>query len=1357
MVSRVVLNMGIARGDHATICLVRHPTVVQSVVYSGAVSGDSHQPFARHGLGTLIFPTTSWPNKGQPYTFSASLLGAEWRVGQCIVGGGWDNRSAGQMIRCETGGFEWRAAVVVETTKPSNILLRRAVECMLCGKVISATSRHHDCEGSAHRSRDTLHTLRATPSPQGGKKKTNVASHSKANVPDVVCLGIENDILGCIVRQEITFDSCEPGSGGGGHYPCFVGFDLTGDSRHMCAAKICQNTLQCRVERLCPHIRLVQRHITGWDEATIIEHCKGYSMDGFFALVCANPELIPARLCKAPFCASQPNEVEDVSGNKGASSCAAGSSSNPADNGGVQRDDSSDEGDSDHGLCSDSDSDDTVCTKSVAGADDEAFRLFGEVPSVAEIQQMSASQLRAICSAYSMDSERDTAPELQRVVMEFFHPDEVNATLRGPSRSGQAAKPSRSQDSSAKKRKNRKSKVKSSRDAAMDESLKAFLAAQRMRRCQQGSMCAEHKRQVELGSGLAAVLDEHVCRSCDEGEGNDASLEDDSPKRLRSLLPITPSAVEDILYSICLANSRQCFPVVEVRKDAEYAVLRYPSGETSHLCPGGWSRVRLWMKCVAGKDTVEFHCTCSEFRHCRPGMGGRSKMGAGRICHCCFMVAIAKAMVLPCKQLCVGDSIWKLAAASVKGSMFLRAKFNAASAVPLSSWQAVLEELEGIQEDGRRPGPRATCNLKKASQWIDRLLDSPERFERSITGTASLHMTRASDSSCADFERSLAHPQGWPTQSGAPSRSPSAVRSTGDECFPFPIAPLHPRGTVLHGPRCLAGCKGADGELLAARRRQSKAPTAWVFVGRIVTHEVVETWECTAPGHDPNEERSMQPFGVDWSMRTGLFNVNNSWFFSLLLLEAVTKAVRRFETPPSTSARSIVQDTLDWMDNLSQESSTSLPTPDIETATTKLYDAWYVYETSLKQPLDLHYTICNYCGIMPSKLGGDACAKVCMNLCRDTAAGQLDYSKQDEGAPLWSQSQVLQHCTRALLAHVVPGGRSLPAPPPLPVDLMAPMCLNDDYLGDVKSTGAVKRSASTMAAMREGVASELAPSTDCLTPLAERIQSGEFDITRIRDIHGHSNDQLQALLDNCKCPAPVSAKLKSAAQKRSWLVIAWALLQAGKSQCHLFVAARRGTGGTATLCCPHGVVVIYKFLYSEESNRDYADLLRSLRLWPAVFWFDDSCGLMTFLKGSYSDEFETLFGEYRGCPSKWEEHPEDGGAPADVPELTEHRIRSKAAVDPEVRALAAEIFSAKGRKAQTCHPFLRKHRWRLCLTDRWHQTIGKKSHKRPSCQQHLTIRVASLVVDRFVHSMGPASRHTCSSVRPSHPSHCTNL
>ena len=201
-------------------------------------------------------------------------------------------------------------------------------------------------------------------------------------------------------------------------------------------------------------------------------------------------------------------------------------------------------------------------------------------------------------------------------------------------------------------------------------------------------------------------------------------------------------------------------------------------------------------------------------------------MGAGRICHCCFMVAIAKAMVLPCKQLCVGDSIWKLAAASVKGSMFLRAKFNAASAVPLSSWQAVLEELEGIQEDGRRPVPRATCNLKKASQWIDRLLDSPERFERSITGTASLHMTRASDSSCADFERSLAHPQGWPTQSGAPSRSPSAVRSTGDECFPFPIAPLHPRGTVLHGPRCLAGCKGADGELLAARRRQSKAPTA---------------------------------------------------------------------------------------------------------------------------------------------------------------------------------------------------------------------------------------------------------------------------------------------------------------------------------------------------------------------------------------------------------------------------------------------------------------------------------------------------------------------------------------------------
>jgi len=267
MVSRVVLNMGIARGDHATICLVHHPTVVQSVVYSGAVFGDSHQPFARHGLGTLIYPMGlpghHWRQR-QHYTVSASLLGAEWRVGQCIVGA---DGSAGQMIRCETGGFEWRAAVVVETTKPSKILLRRAIECMLCGTVISANTKH-DCEGSAHRSRDTLHTLRATPPPQGGNK-TNVASHSKANVPDVVCLGIENDILGCLVRQEITFDSCEPGSGGGGHYPCFVGFDLTGDSRHMCAAKICQNTLQCRVERLCPHIRLVQRHIIGWDKATV--------------------------------------------------------------------------------------------------------------------------------------------------------------------------------------------------------------------------------------------------------------------------------------------------------------------------------------------------------------------------------------------------------------------------------------------------------------------------------------------------------------------------------------------------------------------------------------------------------------------------------------------------------------------------------------------------------------------------------------------------------------------------------------------------------------------------------------------------------------------------------------------------------------------------------------------------------------------------------------------------------------------------------------------------------------------------------------------------------------------------------
>ena len=59
------------------------------------------------------------------------------------------------------------------------------------------------------------------------------------------------------------------------------------------------------------------------------------------------------------------------------------------------------------------------------------------------------------------------------------------------------------------------------------------------------------------------------------------------------------------------------------------------------------------------------------------------------------------------------------------------------------------------------------------------------------------------------------------------------------------------------------------------------------------------------------------------------------------------------------------------------------------------------------------------------------------------------------------------------------------------------------------------------------------------------------------------------------------------------------------------------------------------------------------------------------------------------------------------------------------------------------HPFLFKHGLRMILSDRWHQSIGKKTHKRWTCQQHLVNNVRSLchVGTAFMESVNSGKRH----------------
>jgi hypothetical protein len=112
-------------------------------------------------------------------------------------------------------------------------------------------------------------------------------------------------------------------------------------------------------------------------------------------------------------------------------------------------------------------------------------------------------------------------------------------------------------------------------------------------------------------------------------------------------------------------------------------------------------------------------------------------------------------------------------------------------------------------------------------------------------------------------------------------------------------------------------------------------------------------------------------------------------------------------------------------------------------------------------------------------------------------------------------------------------------------------------------------------------------------------------------------------------------------------------------------------------------------------------------------------------------------------------------SPSAIPELDELVIRRKSAVDPHLRSHARSILKAKGRLRTARHPFLFEHRWRLCLTDRWHQLLGKKSHKRATCQQHLTCLIRTLTHDQtsFMEAVNARQRKRLRTICTADPMH----
>ena len=1328
------------RGTEALITLQQADTFNDSITWIGYIQGTSSAPFARSGTGRLL----------TPYKSKLAVMEGVW----------WGDR------------YVYAPHNHLTTLEaPAMVLLRNATECHTCLAVTDANHLHRCRVQSVFKH---LHSARNRPAPSG---TSGISVH---------IVGYDGCVIGAFVKQNVSFQTGEVQRGAAGSF-CYVEVNEPDPESSKCFAAKCCDTLSCRRIKLCPHLQLAVKHISHMrsSDAGLVIGAGGRSLNGFMALTgVEDPASLPPRICHAPQC-----RVAISEGAEGTHSASRGKTvpGKTADEEGVEGEgEEGEEGEeSEEGQDGDSDGQsDSGATQSAAGA-----TAYGYIPTLQELLGMKVARLRGLASVNGIDSIGNRAA-LRYLMVEHFHPQDVGqvpATYRAAAEA--ASTGSQKESSRPSKRKLGGARRRKSGDPGLQMAIEHFRSEYRARRCVAGSMCREFAHQKTLavdflhclinggkkggggegggesgggdvggnrgggeGGGGKGGSGEGVCTECEDDDwcggdercscdapalppakrqasrtrlerelaqlsfgapgmkalvderdtaasDEDAELwrlegggpgpgpggvgrggatsateegaTDSSPDAQYTQLPLNPLQVDEFLHSIQLAKQRRTSVVVPLGPNF-YSVIRRSYEDCSYSTPGGYSQVSARMvSSPSSQGTVlEMHCNCSEFRSSRSGLGGKSRTGSAKTCTCCYIVIMANALRASPEDIRGGKSVWLLA----------------------------------VQGDCSVPAHAENSAKSEQEEMVEALL-AGKRFPEEWDSRTRVAWQQAT--------RHLENKYGDGTYTSGMERPQTTL-------FPWVICPL-----PMQEPACPT-CINANGcPMTLKRRRISGArPTAWVFIGTLVLRQPMDTYTCVAELHSPSTRRVIHPMSVDWTTATGLFNVANAWFFSVLLLEAVTKTIRtQKKIAPLNACHRVLLDTWETMRDIYADAAVL---PDWDLACQKMYNGWYCYEMVLKEVDRAAYSICNYCGLLPPKTGSDACAKVALNLQKESSRLQLDYSPQPD-KELWTRSRFFGVTHRNLVNKIMWGNcRRAEA---IPVDLVPPIFFNDDYASDtVYNTEAVKRGA-----VAKAVGSGSAPTTQSLLPLSIEVSSGNLDISKLRSPETNLDvGWLDEMMRRCDCTEKEQAKANTKAKKVGWLLDAWDSLVAGTSDCHMHYQVARGTGGSCTLSCPHGVVIVYKFLFSAETNRDHCDVLRSLIIPPCVHWLDDACGLMTHWQGTHVEEFKKLYGENRGCPKKWlKDPPKSYLTPVSIPELEKDAHKS-AAQHPETRRYAESILAAKGSMRLERHPFMTEHfSSRLTLTDRMHaELLHKKTHKRKSCSLYLASMVSSLTHDR---------------------------
>ena len=1114
------------RGD-ATIVLRKGSLqdVDSWTIYKGGVRGTLSIPFARHGPGRVSNAPCSWNSS----VAGRSLLTGNWDKD------GWmraqsQGRPSGMQFFGQGAVHTWKssptecqACLHVYVFNPG-----RVHECSIAASRPLSTARAPARTTGASVVRGTTapggsrapHTpspfggqgarmasggspAQQTPSPSGGQGARMARTQAAGGVIDFIAGRMEDVVFGFVINS-LHPDTLLPKGGCGGAM-AFVRLHLTDTDSSFCSAKQCAALNLCRTGgKGCAHMqRLRAFHASqaASPEARVSPESH-MSLDGFMGLMLADPCSMPPRCCSQAFCRMR----------AAAAPSAAGEVEEGVDEGAAIDGacDGTDGEDVRGGEQSEDDTFSTAPTNATEGLDEidglayASEHAYGYRPARKDIEDMKVIRLRTLAATYNLDPQFKKA-RLVVDLVRLFHGEggveELDAKLREKARCTQ------DQKLAGKKRKRsggaqRETKAKlggmiaRAPEPGIAERVQAFNDAVRSRWCAEGSMCDEHMRQQQKGAEFAQRLREALSSEeappVDEVDGNDpapsaanadvdAAAGADSPvdeeARLRKLplgtrMLFTPLDVDKILHSILISRLRHAEPVIRISPKL-FIVHRHDEGDgqRAYKTPGGYSLVTVKVtrpgSGSAAAAVLVLHCTCTEFRNCASRMGGKSKLAAARTCTCCKMVVAANVLASDVGDVVAGASAWQLTVqATLQGVQNLDpALHRAHSAPPI--------EGESDNDDDDTPVTAHDPKVMERADLLQALVDAkplpeewPLGFHNSMIVAENQLESRILTSTSPELQCEL--------QSEAEHTSDTV--SVPREVFPETLSAL-----PVHAPVCPRGCTTACQEPLplkiachSQRPSGATARTAWVFIGRVVRLQVLKVYSCDGCRRK-GQRYHFHPFGTEWTRRTGLFNVADAWFFSVLLLDKVSKKLRYEHVPPWRGCASVLQETWAWMVVAANDKYKPHLPPSFEQARRRMFDAWKAYELACKECNGKAWSVCPLCGIGVAKGGSDGCIKVNVALGREDAQKLVEY--ETTGGELWTQERVFTWCRTHLLQGTLWGNRT--QTPPLPVLRMPPMFHNMDYASEV-----------TLPCVHHSKRAQPTPSAHCPLRGAPRRKSG---------------------------------------------------------------------------------------------------------------------------------------------------------------------------------------------------------------------------------------------------------------------------